>query len=218
MGRGYVWLVAGLFFLSASPPAKAQWYGLDKWELSPFVGYETSGSYPLTPTLNTITVSNVRADGAVSFGTFIDYSLSENFRVEFMWDRNNTSYSELQPPNPGYIKAFNSDIDQFQYGALYYFMGKEHKIRPYAAGGLGFTHEFNSGGTPNRLDFAYNLGGGVRYQWTTHIAFRGDARYLPTYANTSLGTYCDPFFGCYQANVRNYQSRGNFVAGVIFSF
>jgi opacity protein-like surface antigen len=94
----------------------------------------------------------------------------------------------------------------------------DHRLRPYAAGSLGFTHEFNSGGNPTRTDFSYSLGGGMKYELSRHIALRGDARYMPTYANSSLAEYCDPFFGCYTAKVSNYQHRGNFVAGIVFKF
>jgi len=211
------WLVFGTIWLVASAGANAQSFA-NKWELTPFAGYETSGAYPVNPTLNTVGVTNVRANGGVSFGSFVDYSLTENAQIDFMWNRNPTSYSELQIPNPGYVKAYDSDIDQYQFGALYMLMGSEHKWRPYIVGGLGFTHEYNSGQTPNRTDFAYSLGAGVKYELSPHIAFRGDARYMPTYANSSLGTYCDPFYGCYTAKVSNYQSRGNFVAGVVFKF
>lgn len=217
MRRNYIGLMLVLAALMMSAPANAQWYQ-DKWEVTPFVGYETTGSYGLTPTLNTISVTNLRANGGVNFGTFIDYSLSENAQVDFMWNRQPTSYSVLQPPNPGYLKAYNSDIDQYQFGLRYMLLGSQHKWRPFIVGGVGFTHEFNSGGTPNRTDFAYSLGGGVKYDLTSHIAFRGEARYLPTYANSSLAEYCDPFFGCYEAKVHNYQSRGIFEAGLAFHF
>jgi hypothetical protein len=217
MRRNSILLTFGLICLATSAPANAQGL-LQKFELTPFVGYETSGSYPLTPTSTSISVTNARANAATSFGSFVDYSLTENFQADFMWDRNMTSYSELQPPNPGYIKAYDSDIDQYQFGLLYMLMGSEHKWRPYVVGGVGFTHEFNTGMTPNRLDFAYSLGGGVKYVLSSHISFRGEGRFMPTYANTSLGQYCDPFYGCYEANVHNYQDRGNFVAGVVFHF
>ena len=92
------------------------------------------------------------------------------------------------------------------------------KIAFIGAGSVGFTHEFNSGGNPSRTDFSYSLGGGVKYEVSRHVALRGDARYLPTYANSSPELYCDPFFGCYTARVSNYQHRGNFVAGIAFRF
>lgn len=210
-------LFAGLVCLLGVRPAQAQWWE-NKWEVTPFVGYETNGNYPLRPTSSAIDVNNFRLDGSTSFGTFIDYSLTRNAQLEFMWDRNKTQYSVQPLPGDPYTKAFGSDVDQYQWGGLYMLMGDEHRLRPYIAGSVGFTHEFNSGGVSNRTDFSYSIGGGVKYELSRHIALRGDARFMPTYANSSLETFCDPFFGCYTAKVSNFQNRGNFVAGIVFKF
>jgi hypothetical protein len=216
-------LLGSLSCALTSAPAWGQ-FAPDKWEVTPFVGYETSGSYPLNPNSTTIPVNNLQINGAASFGTFIDYSITSNLQFDFMWDRNLTSYSEQQFPNPAYIKAYNSSVDQYQFGALYMIFGEEHKWRPYVAGSLGFTHEFNSAlsattqSPPTRLDFSYSIGGGVKYELSRHFAFRGDARYMPTYANSSLAEYCDPFYGCYTAKVSNYQHRGNFLVGLVIRF
>src|SRR6266852_556330 len=82
-----------IFVLSlvAISPAFGQWRDITKWEVSPFVGYETGGSYPVN---NSFIIDRLRVDGGLSFGTFIDYSLTENSQAEFMWRRNNTSFSE----------------------------------------------------------------------------------------------------------------------------
>jgi hypothetical protein len=219
MRVGMIGLLGGLVCLVVSAPAMAQYGGnrLEKWEFTPFVGYETSGSYPLNLASTTILVNDLRINGATSFGTFIGYSLTPNSQFEFLWDRNLTSYSLQPAPGAPYIKAYDSTVDQYQFGALYMFLGDEHKWRPYFAGSLGFTHEFNSGGNPTRLDFSYGIGGGVKYTLTHYLSFRGDARYLPTYANSGLATYCYPS-GCYTAKVSQYQHRGNFLAGLAFHF
>jgi len=165
-----------------------------------------------------VTINDLRVNGATSFGTFIGYSIWSSMDLEFMWDRNLTSYSEQQTPGALFMKAYNSTVDQYQFGPLFTIFGEEHKLRPFIAGGLGFTHEYNSGGNPTRMDFSYSIGGGVKYALTRHLSFRGDARYMPTYANSGLATYCDPFFGCYTAKVSQYQHRGNFVGGLAFRF
>jgi hypothetical protein len=218
MRLGIIFLFAGIVCLTASAPARAQYYGREKWEVTPFVGYETNGSYPLNSTSTTTTVNDLRINGAASFGTFIGYSLTTNSQFEFIWDRNMTSYSVQQAPGGPFMKAYDSDVDQYQFGAMYMFLGDEHKWRPYFAGSLGFTHEFNSGGNPTRLDFSYGIGGGVKYGFTRHLSFRGDARYMPTYANSGLQTFCDTFGNCYTAKVSQYQHRGNFLAGLAFRF
>src|SRR5215467_10206839 len=102
-----LWVVAGLVFLSSAVSTKAQ-FSRDKWEVTPFVGYETSGSYPLNPQTFGVTVNDLRVDGATSFGTFIDYSLTGNAQAEFMWDRNLTSYRAQTLPGEPFFKAYDS--------------------------------------------------------------------------------------------------------------
>jgi hypothetical protein len=148
-----LWVVAGLVFGFSAASANAQ-FAREKWEITPFVGYETSGSYPLNPQTSGVTVNDLSVDGATSFGTFIDYSLTHNAQAEFMWDRNLTSYSAQILPSEPFFKAYDSTIDQYQFGLLYMLFGDDHRLRPYVAGSLGFTHEFNSGGNPTRTDFA----------------------------------------------------------------
>jgi hypothetical protein len=196
-------------------PAFGQWHDYKKWEVSPFVGYETGGSYPVT---NSFTVDRLRVDGGLSFGTFIDYSITENSQAEFMWSRNNTSFSERDAATQTYSKAFNSDFDQFSFGGLYMLRNSERKLRPFIAGGIGFSRESNSGGNPNRTLLAFNLGGGAKYELNRHFALRGDLRWLPSRANKTLQVQCDAFGNCFQQNVSNYLQRFNFTGGISFRF
>lgn len=209
--------VGFVVFMLSSVPVKAQ----GRFELTPFVGYETSGSYPVSVFSSgsgTGPINSLRANGAIAYGTFLDFNLTENFQAEFMWDRNPTSFSARDALSGQYFKAFNSDIDQFQFGGIYMLRNSEHRLRPYLGASLGFTHDNNDNGTLNRTEFSYSLGGGVKYYINRHVGLRADARYLPTYGNSSYGTYCDPFYGCYSAKISNYLNRGNFVGGVIFHF
>lgn len=186
-----------------------------KWEVTPFFGYETSGSFPVQ---NSGTVDRVRADSSVSFGVFADRSMTDNFQFEFMWNRNPTSFSEHNFIDDTYTKAFNSNIDQYSFGILYLFRPPEKKLRPYIAAGLGFTHDSNSGVNGSETNFSYSVGGGVKYMVTRHLGVRGDIRFDPTYANTSPATYCDAFDDCFTANQRNFLDRGNFTIGAILRF
>ncbi len=209
--------LGSLAFLLAAFSANAQ----GRFEVTPFVGYETSGSYPISIFSNTGgsgPVNSLQVNDALAFGTFLGYNITENTQLEFMWDRNNTSFNARNALTGQYFKAFNSDIDQFQFGGLYMLLNTEHRLRPYVAGSLGFTHDNNFNGTPNRTEFAFSVGGGVKYYISRHIGLRGDIRYMPTYGNSSYGTYCDPFYGCYSAKTANFLNRGNFVGGIIFNF
>src|SRR5438046_9504250 len=98
MRVGMIGLLGGLICLVASAPAMAQ-YGssrLERWEFTPFVGYETSGSYHLTSA--TVTVNDLRINGATSFGTFIGSSIPSNAQFEFMRDGNLPSSTVHKPP------------------------------------------------------------------------------------------------------------------------
>ena len=214
--KKYLAIMPGLlaFFLGAADSTLAQ----GKFEVSPFGGYETSASYPVSPFSSGSTanpIDRLRVNDATSYGTFLDYNLAENFQAEFLWDRNNTSYSARQISTGTYSKAYNSDIDQFQFGGAFTFLDSTHRWRPYFAASVGFTHDANSAGNSNRTEFSYSVGGGVKYYLSRHFGLRGDIRYLPTYGN-SYGVYCDPFGFCYKS--ANFLNRGNFVGGLIFKF
>lgn len=208
------WILTGIVFLAASAPANAQWRR-EKWEFTPFAGYETSGSFPIN---NSLAIDRLRANGNASYGTFLDYSLAESAQFEFMWNRNQTTYSERQVADGLFRKAFHSDIDQFQFGLLYMLRGRDQRLRPYIAGGVGFTHDWNTGATPDRTQFSFGFGGGVKYMVDRHFGLRGDARWLATYENSSTALFCDSFGFCFPARVPHYLNRGNFVGGLVFRF
>jgi hypothetical protein len=187
-----------------------------RFEITPFGGYETSGSYPLTNNSSiSPLVDKLQVHDAVSYGTFLDHNLTENFQLEFMWDRNNTSYSGRQILTNTYSKLYNSDVDQFQFGGLYMLRNSSHAIRPYIAASVGFTHDGNDSGVPDTTKFGYSVGGGVKYYATRHLGFRVDTRFMPTYGSSSPGG-CDVFYGCYTAH--HFLNRGNFVGGIILRF
>ena len=208
-------LLATLLSLTASVPVRAQWSDTKKWEISPFVGFETGGSYPIT---NSFTVDRLRVDSGASYGAYVDYSLTENAQAELMWGRNNTSFSAHDITTNRYSKAFNSDIDQVQFGFLYMLRNSEQKLRPFIDAGVGFTHESNDGGNPNRTLLAFGLGGGAKYELSRHFAFRGDLRWLPSRANRTPGVTCDFFGNCFQQLQSNYLQRVNLTAGITFRF
>src|SRR5271166_1359899 len=192
MKIGSILFLGFITLLFASLPAKAQ----GRFEVTPIVGYETSGSYPISVFSNTgnaVPVNRLQVNDALSFGTFLDFNLTENAQLEFMWNRNNTSFSARNATTGDYSKAYNSNIDQFQFGGLYMLLNTEHRLRPYVAASVGFTHEGNDGGTPDRTAFSYSVGGGVKYYLSRHLGLRADARFLPTYGNSGHANYCDPY-------------------------
>ncbi|MGA2960449.1 MAG: outer membrane beta-barrel protein [Candidatus Korobacteraceae bacterium] len=206
-----------------------------RWEISPFGGFETGDSFPVQSafgppgsfipigTTNTSTIDRLRVNSGLSYGTFIDYTILEDLQLEFMWTRNPTTYSQHDFVTGLYTEAYDSNIDQYQFGLLYPFRGsgfyrEERKFVPFVAGGLGFTHESNDNGNADRTAFAFNLGGGVKYYLSKNFGLRGDIRYMPTYANSTPGYACDVFGNCFYVHSRNFENRANFSGGIIFRF
>lgn len=116
------------------------------------------------------------------------------------------------------VKLANASLDEYEWGALYAFRAPEAKLRPYIVGGLGFTHFSPSGlvGFSNR--FSYNLGGGVKYFLADHFGLRLELRWSPSHTTTGLGTFCDPFYGCYQVTTANTAQQWQANLGFIFRF
>ena len=208
-------LLVTFISLTASAPAHAQWSDFKKWEISPFVGFETASSYPIA---SSFTVDRLRADSGASFGAFVDYSLTENSQVELMWGRNNTSFSAHDFTTNSYSKAFNSDIDQVEVGFLYMLRNSEKKLRPFIDAGLGFSHEANDSGEPNHTLLKFGLGGGAKYELSRHFSLRGDLRWLPSRANRTPGQTCDFFGNCFTQIQSNYLQRVNLTGGIAFRF
>ncbi len=181
-------------------------------EITPFAGYETSGSYPLE---NPTDVQALRADAGSSYGFFFDYRLVQNVQAEFVWLHNATTYSASTTVADQFQPAFHTAIDQFQFGGLVHLRDRDAVLRPYLAGGLGFTHDLNEGNNPDRSAFSFSLGGGIKVESSTHFGLRIDARWIPTYGSSYLGTTCDFDGFCYPDTFRNFLQRISLTAGVM---
>jgi opacity protein-like surface antigen len=211
-------LLTGVQLLAQSTTSKNDL----RWEISPFIGYETHGSYPIDTTSSNVnlvppTVDQLRVNGAMSYGAMVDYSFNANLQFEFLYARNPTNYSQHDFTNDSWTQIYDSTVNTFQWGMLAQFR-VDQKLRPYIAGGLGFAREENSNLNPSRTAFAYNLGGGAKYFINDHFGFRGDLRYMPTYGNSGQGVQCNYIGSCYNATIRNYEKRVNFGAGIILRF
>lgn len=193
--------------LGRALPASAQTI-----EITPFAGYETSGSYPLeSPTA----IQALRADASAMYGFFFDYRVIQNVQAEFLWIHNATTYSASSTDTPDqFAPAFHTAINQFQFGGLFLLRDRQFAFRPYLAGGLGFTHDSNEGAYPDRTAFSFSLGGGLKYQPSSHVGIRADARWIPTYGSSALGTSCDYDGFCYPDTYRNFLQRISLMAGI----
>ena len=207
--------------LALSTPAFAQ-----RIEITPFLGWQTSGSYPVLDTSGTVVNSTLRADAAKTYGVAFDYGLTQNVQLEFLWADSPTTYSVQSTPDGPFDTAFATHINHYQFGGVFLFRDADVRLRPFMAASLGWTHDSNDGAAADRSAFSAGVGGGVEYGVTRHVGFRGDARWMPTYGSSGLGTFCDtggyggyydPYGyggGCYQDVVRNFLQQFTLTVGL----
>ena len=197
--------------------------GATKFEIAPFVGFETGASAPLpialdpTTGIPVTTIDRIGLEKGLSYGAFLDWHKWQPVALELMWARNRSTYTQHDAAVDQSSKLYNSTLDQYQFGALFGVLGADRKLSPFVAGGLGFTHSDNATGSTNTA-FAWNIGGGVKYNLARHFGLRADARLLPTYASKIQGLVCDEFNGCYNGTQSKYFNRLNLSAGVNFRF
>lgn len=206
--------------------ALAQDSFLQKFELTPFGGYKFGGKINVVGNTTNPNVDNLLIASNYDYGAMVDYSIWQNFQAEFMWVRQPSTLSEhfFQPiPPPPSMPVTNTTLSTYTFGAAYSFRG-DSKIRPYVAGGMGwtnFTNIDNTSGTGVYLGFynkfAYNIGGGVKYYFNRFAGFRFDFRYFATRTTPGTGTECG-FAGCFTVATTNHANQGDLNFGLILRF
>jgi opacity protein-like surface antigen len=214
-------LYLGLFLLLCTTAVQAQ-YENGRYEITPFFGTRFGGNIDLSQSGNP-NVDYLKIKNSEDFGIMGDVSFWGNFQGEFMWNRQPTSLTSHDPTTNTFSPVANMNFDMYQFSILYQFLSPNRKLRPFAVAGLGFSHYGvgqvngeNALGFSNR--FAYNLGGGVKYFFSSHWGVRVEARWSPTHTTSGLSEYCDPFYGCYPATTANKAEQGQANIGVIYRF
>lgn len=214
-------LVALVFvFACGASYALAQDSFVQKIELTPFGGAKFGGKINVSGNTQLPTVDNLLIKSSVDYGAIFDYSLWQNFQIEGMWVRQPTtlSTSDTATIPPTVTPITKTALDTYTFGVAYSFRG-ENNLRPFIAGGMGWTNFTNVNnangiflGFHNR--FAYNIGGGVKYYFFKYAGLRFDFRYLGTRTTPSL--QCDQFGNCFQAH--NHANQGEANLGLILRF
>jgi hypothetical protein len=70
-------------------------------------------------------------------------------------------------------------------------------------------------GVPGTTRFAFDVGGGVKYNFMRHFGLRLQAKWSPVYITTTKGGYwCDPFWGgCWVVGDNHYLNEFDATAG-----
>lgn len=182
-----------------------------KFEVTPFAGSRFGGVFDgVTPSGDDVTIKS-----SLDYGAMFDYSIWDNFQAEVEWSRQPTVLRDTV------TRATNSATnDMFLFNGVFQFRGRQDKLRPYVLAGLGLVHwdNYANGVLPFQNRLAYDVGFGAKYFVTRNIGFRLEGRWSPSRGLPGVGTYCDPYYGCYNATVYDKAQQGQANLGIIVRF
>lgn len=219
-------LVLVFVFACAAPFALAQdqnstW---QKIEVTPFGGAKFGGKINVYGFDANPNVENLYVKSNYDYGVIADYNIWSSFAIEFMLDRQPTTYTEqiyTIPPTNG--QSINGTLSTYTFGGAYSFRS-DSKLRPFVAGGIGWTNYGNLDSDPGELyvgfnnKLAFNLGGGVKYYFNNFLGLRFDMRWVGSRTTPTVATQCSVYYGCgqYSTNYRMNQGAANL--GLIIRF
>jgi outer membrane protein with beta-barrel domain len=155
-----------------------------------------------------------------TYGLTAGYLPGKRFGVEFQW---NYSFADItvQSPTGGNVKLVGLNSNQYLGNFVYHFADKESKLRPFAFLGLG-ANDLRPGRSEVRglTRFVGAFGGGAKYSLSRHFGLRLQAKWSPTYINTTRGGYwCDPFWGgCWAVGNSHFLHEVDATGGITFRF
>jgi opacity protein-like surface antigen len=188
-----------------------------KVELTAFIGGQTNGGMNLSTSLfQRIDVKNGRTSG-LSAG----YLLGDHYGLEFMWSYNKAN-TVAQPRGSGSdITIFTLDTNQYLGNFVFHFGPKEKSFRPFLMAGFGGTNLSPAReGVSSSTRFAWDVGGGVKYNFSRHFGLRLQAKWSPVYLTTTkAGYWCDPYWGgCWAVGDNHYLNEFDATAGITLRF
>ena len=185
-----------------------------RYEISIFIGARMGGRI----NLNTPNVDYLHIDNSLNWGFNVGKRIVPNFFAEFMWNRQTTTLKAHDvPDNRLTTLTTHAQLDMYQ-GNLLFEIPTSSPIRPFVVGGLGFTHFDSHGILSYSNRFSYNLGGGVKYLFTSQVAARAELRWSPSRTSTASTTFCDPFIGCFTTPISNHAEQWQANIGLEFRF
>jgi len=188
------------------------------FEFTPHVGGQINGGLDTTTSL----FQRFEVANGVNYGVSLGYLLGEHSGIEFLWNQNKADV-RAQPFGSGLssVKLFTMSQNQYLGNYLFHFTPREDKVRPYLLVGLGAAAlDPQVHGVSGTTRFVYAIGGGAKYNVSSHFGLRGQVKWSPTYITSSnAGYWCDPFWGgCWLVSNNHYLHELDFTGGITFRF
>jgi opacity protein-like surface antigen len=181
--------------------------GAQSYEITPFIGYTTSGSIDkAAPEITELQIASSFTWGA-QFGVFFGPQMG----VEVSWARQETRMR--LSTTAGSASPFDIDAGQLHGNFIYQFGEEDAQVQPYVLAGLGATF-FRSAELQSETKLSWALGGGAKVFLREHLGIKLQAKYNPTrLGGDSEDDFCDPFGFC-QARLNQFELG----AGLVLRF
>ncbi len=186
-----------------------------RFDLTPFIGYRTSMSFPIEPRVSG-TDPRVTLDASPSYGISFGMRLAtEGDLVEMRWARQD-SYVHSEDITPQ-LPRQRVVLDQF-HGDFSHETAIEDWAswaRPYVLASVGATHV---SGTTNVgfTRFSFGIGAGIRFYASRHLGFKIQAEWLPVFVDPNVAFICGS--GCIVHAGGTAISQGEIFVGPILRF
>jgi opacity protein-like surface antigen len=191
-------------------PAAAASAQTRRFELTPTVGYRFKGEFQANNDLFNRNL-DVSIDEGATFGVIFDVPLTENWQLEFLANRQDSSFIVDEGLFTPEQNLGDVTIDYFSAGFL--FQWGPGQVNGFVSGGVGLARidpDFPEVAAENR--FSGNLGGGVKILFAPNVGLRLEGRGYWVDLDTGFEGRYDRF----DSDEGLYQGEAS--AGLIISF
>jgi hypothetical protein len=158
-------------------------------EVAPLVSYSTGAELEQTAD----GVDGLDIDDGLAFGVRGTYFLTERLGLEGLWTYQSTALS--MTASSVTAEVFEFSLHQVYGNVSYQFGPTGTPWQPFVFGGAGASL-FRADDLEGETKPAWNVGGGLKWLFSTRFGVEGRVRYKPTELSESADDYCDPFDFC----------------------
>jgi hypothetical protein len=185
-----------------------------QFEVTPFIGYRSSISFPVSPYV-TGTNPSVVIDASPSYGIAFGIRPRDQDLVELRWIRQDSSVEtrDISPAPPRQrvvLNQFHMDCSHEPYIDQWPAWAK-----PYLLASVGFTH----GASTTNISytrFSFGIGGGMRFFMSRHYGLKIQAEWVPILASPTVNFVCGA--GCTIHVGGSASSQGEVFVGPVMRF
>ena len=181
--------VIGAAVIAGLLPAVVQAADEPRFEITPFAGYRTGGSFDIDPALEPTPQSGSAGSADItddaSFGVDFGLYRDRDSFYEILYSRQAASLDSKVPA----LDKLDVTVEYYHFGGTAIFPQASDKLLPYLSLTAGATR-FSGNGYDSKTKFSASLGGGLRVPFNEHFAAILGLRGYLTFVNSDTEFLC----------------------------